>query len=126
MARDLRQLSGRNQYPDRCYYYDSTAVENNKLVKDAQPLGRFYKRDVIPFQWERPIINGISSNRQFAGTVETLDKVDIKPDMFVIDNTGTLFLVVEPVVSDDMNRGKVIGTRPQVKTTFKLVGLVED
>lgn len=125
MSRDLRQLKGRNSYPDRCYYYSSTAVQNNKLVKDAQPLGRFDKRDTISFQWERPTINGmVSSVVQFTGTVETLDHVeDLKPDMYVIDNTGMLFIVVAPVVSDDANRGKVFGTRPQFKTTFKLMGL---
>lgn len=122
MARDLRQLNGRNKYPDKCYYYDSNAVEGNKLVQDAKPLGRFYKRDVISFQWENAANNGINSNKQFVGTVETLDVVnDLKPDMFVVDNTGTLFIVAAPVISDDANRGKVVGTRPQFKTTFKLV-----
>ena len=126
MSRDLRQIGfNRNRYPDKCYYYASDAVNNNKLVKDATPLGRFYKNDVIPFQWERPTINGIvSSVVQYAGTVETVDKVDIRPDMFVVDNNGSLFKVVAPVVVDDMNKSKVVGMRPQVKTTFKLVGLV--
>ena len=77
MARDLRQLKGKNSYPDRCYYYSSTAIQGNKLVKDAQPLGRFDKRDTISFQWERPTINGmVSSVAQFVGTVETLDHVE--------------------------------------------------
>lgn len=126
MARDLRILSGRNKYPDKCYYYDSKAVNNNQLVKDAQPLGRFYKRDVVSFQWEYATINGIvSSNMQFVGTIETLDVVNIKPDMYVKDNNGDLFIVVAPVISDDMNRGKVVGTRPQVKTTMTLRGLKE-
>lgn len=125
MARDLRQLANRNEYPDRCYFYNSTAVEKNKLVKNAEPLGRFYKRDVKSFQWERPTINGVvSATTQFAGIVETKDVVDIKPDMYVVDQTGALFKVVAPVISDDANRGKVVGTRPQVITTFKLVGLL--
>jgi len=125
MARDLRQLKGKNNYPDRCYYYSSTAVENNKLVKDAQPLGRFDKKDLISFQWERPTINGIvSSVVQFIGTVETLDHVEnLRPDMYVVDNTGMLFIVVAPVISDDDNRGKVLGSRSQFTTTFKLRGL---
>ena len=126
MARDLRVLSGRNKYPDKCYFYDSTAVENNTLVKDAQPLGRFYKKDVKPFQWEYATINGIvSSNLQFIGIIETVDVVNIKPDMYVKDNNGDLFIVVAPVISDDMNRGKVVGTRPQVKSTLTLRGLKE-
>ena len=75
MARDLRQIGyDRNRYPDLCYLYDSTAVEKNKLVKDAKPICRFYKKDVKSFQWERVTVNGIaSSRRQFVGVIETSD-----------------------------------------------------
>lgn len=128
MGRDLRQIGyGRNYYPDKCYLYDSTAVQGNKLVKDAMPICRFYKRDMVSFQWERPTINGIvSSRKQFIGTVATADHVEqLRPDMYVVDNTGMLFIVVAPVVSDDANESKVIGTRPTVITTFTLRGLEE-
>lgn len=128
MGRDLRQIGyGRNYYPDRCYLYDSTAVKDNKLVRGVKPICRFYKRDKVSFQWERPTVNGIvSSRRQFIGTVSTADHVeDLKPDMYVLDNTGTLFIVVAPVISDDANESKVVGTRPTVITTFTLRGLIE-
>lgn len=126
MARDLRQVGcRRNNYPDKYTYYDSKAVDHNKLVKDAQPVGRFYGRDVIPFQWERITVNGIVSSRsQYAGTIETLDRIDIQPDMFVVNRNGKLFKVVAPVITDDENKSKVVGTRPSVKTTFKLVGML--
>ena len=126
MARDLRQIgSNRNNYPDRCHLYDSSAVKGNQLVQDAQPVCRFYKKDVIPFQWQRPTINGIVSGRsEFVGTVETTDHVEmLRPDMFVVDQTGMLFIVSEPVVSDDANKSKVVGTRPTIVTRFVLKGL---
>lgn len=126
MARDLRQIGyNRNKYPDLCYLYDSTAVNNNKLVKDAKPICRFYKRDVKPFQWEKPTVNGVVSSRlQFQGIIETMDHVEqAKPDMFVVDQTGTLFIIAAPVVSDDANKSKVVGRRPTIKTTMTLRGV---
>lgn len=126
MGRDLRVIgSNRNNYPDRCYLYDSKAVQGNKLVQDAQPICRFYKRDLVPFQWQRPTINGVVSARsEFLGTIETNDHVEqVKPDMFVVDQTGMIFIVCEPVVSDDANNSKVIGTRPTIRTTMVLKGL---
>lgn len=126
MARDLRQIGcNKNRYPDRCYLYGSEAIEKNKLVKDAKPICRFYKRDVKPFQWERPTVNGVaSSRRQFVGVIETVDHVEqAKPDMFVVDQTGMLFIIVEPVISDDENKSKAIGKRPAIKTTMTLKGL---
>lgn len=125
MARDLRQLYSFEDYPDRCYYYDSTAVKDNKLVPDAKPLGRFNKRDLISFQWERVTLNGVLTNRrQFIGTIETLDHVeDLRPDMYVKDQTGMLFLVVPPVISDDENRSKVVGSRPAIVTSMVLRGV---
>lgn len=126
MGRDLRQIGcNRNNYPDKCYLYDSSAIKGNKLVQGSKPLCRFYKRDVKPFQWQRPTINGIASGRtEFMGTIETVDHVEkMKPDMYVVDQTGMIFIVVEPVISDDANSSKVIGTRPTVKTIATLKGL---
>ena len=128
MGRDLRQIGyGKNRYPDCCYLYDSSAVEHNKLVKDAQPVCRFYKRDVVAFQWEYATVNGITTSRkQFVGTIETLDNVsEARPDMYVTDQTGALFIIIPPVVSDDANKSKVVGTRPTIKTTMTLRGLVD-
>lgn len=126
MGRDLRQIGcNRNDYPDRCYLYDSKAVNNNKLIQDVQPLCRFNKRDVKAFQWERVTVNGVATTRkQFIGVIETVDHVeDAKPDMYVVDQTGMLFIIVAPVVSDDANKSKVVGRRPTVVTTMTLRGL---
>lgn len=126
MARDLRQVGfNRNNYPDKCYLYPSSAVDHNKLVKDAQPICRFYKKDVISFQWERIVIGGnLSNSWHFVGTIETADHLEkARPDMFVVDNTGMLFKIDAPLVSDDANESKVVGTRPTVITTMKLVGV---
>lgn len=127
MARDLRQIGfNRNRYPDKCYLYDSSAVNNNKLVKDATAICRFYKRDVIPFQWEKAKVNNglTSSRKQFVGTIETADHMEkAKPDMFVLDQTGTLFIIEDAVVSNDLDRTKVVGTRPAVITRMVLKGL---
>ena len=76
MARDLRMIGfNRNRYPDKCYLYDSSAVNNNKLVKDATAICRFYKTDVVPFQWEKAKVNNglTNSRKQFVGTIETAD-----------------------------------------------------
>ena len=127
MPRDLRQIgSNRNLYPDRCYLYDSTAVNNNKLVKDATPICRFYKTDVIPFKWQRATINGVVTNRkEFVGTIETTDHLEqARPDMYVVDQTGALFIIDDIPMSDDANKSKVVGTRPTVKTHLVLKGLV--
>lgn len=126
MPKDLRVIgANRNKYPDRCYLYDSKTVNGNTLIQEAQPLCRFNKRDVVPFTWKRPTINGIvSTRREYMGTVETVDKLPkIQPDMIVKDQNGMIFIVVEPVITDDANESKVIGTRPTVKTTFTLRGL---
>ena len=127
MARDLRQIGfNRNRYPDKCYLYDSSAVNNNKLVKDATAICRFYKTDVVLFQWEKAKVNnGLANSRnQFVGTIETADHVEqAKPDMYVVDQTGMLFIIENAVVSDDLNKTKVVGTRPAVITRMVLKGL---
>ena len=126
MARDLRQLKGKNSYPDRCYYYSSTAIQGNKLVKDAQPLGRFDKRDTISFQWERPTINGmVSSVRSICWhgrNIRPCGRFKGRICLLLIIWVCYL-LLLHRLLSDDANRGKVLGTRPQFKTTFKLMGL---
>lgn len=124
--RDLRNIRcNRNNYPDLCYFYGSEAVDNNKLVKDAKPLGRFYKRDIVAFQYERKNDEIVMSIDRYVGTVQTCDIADIKPDMFVVDQTGTLFIVEAPVICDDANTGKMLGTRPSIVRTFKLRGVAK-
>ena len=126
MPRDLRQVGyNRNRYPDKCYLYDSSAVRNNKLVKDATPICRFYKTDVIPFQWQRVTIDGVVTKAQeMVGTIATVDHVEMaKPDMYVLDQAGILYIIDSAVVSDDANQSKVVGTRPTIKTTMVLKGL---
>ena len=126
MARDLRQVGyNRNRYPDKCYLFDSTAVNNNKLVVNAQPLTRFYKRDIVPFQWGRAVIDGVVTNRkQLVGTIETSDHLEMaRPDMYVLDQTGTLYIIEGPIVSDDADKSKVVGTRPTIITKMVLKGL---
>lgn len=129
MGRDLRQIGfNRNRYPDKCYLYDSHAVEHNKLVKDAEVICRFYKRDVVPFHWEKAKTgNGaVSSRKQFIGTIETADHVEkARPDMFVVDQTGTIFIIEDALVSNDLDRTKVVGTRPAVVTQMVLKGLTD-
>lgn len=122
MGRDFR--ASNQGYPDRCYFYPSTAVNNNKLVANAQPLGRFYKRDTIPFAWRRITIQStLTSETQYVGTIETHDNVaKIRPGMFVLDQTGTLFVVDEIPQDNDYNESKEIGTRPLRKTIMVLRG----
>lgn len=127
MGRDLRIVGyNRNVYPDRCWLYGSEAVKNNKLVKDAKPICRFNKKDAVPFRWERATVNGVvSSIKQFIGTIETCDHVEeARPDYFVVDQTGALFIIVEIPMSNDLDRTKVVGTRPAVITRMVLKGLV--
>lgn len=127
MARDLRNIgANKNNYPDKCYYYDKKYVENNKLIKDAEPLGRFYKRDKISFEWRKiELANGtLSSDLHFVGTIETCDHVeDLRVGMYVVDNLGMLFKVQSPIISDDANKSKVVGRRPSVITTMTLMGV---
>ena len=127
MGRDLRMVGyNRNVYPDRCWLYGSEAVKNNKLVKDAKPICRFYKRDLVPFKWERATVNGVvTATKQFVGTIITSDHVEeARPDFFVVDQTGALFIIVEIPASDDLDRTKVVGTRPAVITRMVLKGIV--
>lgn len=127
MGRDLRQTRfNKNEFPDRCTYYGKDSIKNSVVLPNAKPLGRFYKRDVEAFGWKKMSLgNGqFSSSVVFEGKIETLDCVnDLRPDMYVKDQTGMLFVVVAPVISDDANKSKVIGTRPEVKTTLTLRGL---
>lgn len=127
MSRDLRMIGfNRNAYPDYCYLYGSDAVDDNKLVKDAKMICRFYKKDAVPFHWERISVNGIVTNeKQFIGTIETADHIEeARPDMFVVDQTGALFVIDEIPMSDDLDRTKVVGTRPAVVTRLVLRGVV--
>ena len=127
MSRDLRNIgNSRNDYPDKCYLYDSSSVKDNMLVKDSRPICRFYKKDLVSFQWQRLSYNGVVSSRnEFVGTIETMDHVEMaKPDMYVLDQTGALFIICDPVVSDDANKSKVVGMRPSIRTTMVLKGLM--
>ena len=126
MARDLRQVGyNRNSYPDKCYLYDSSAINNNKLIKDAKPICRFYKTDIIAFGWKRITVNGVLTTRkEFTGTIETTDHIEqARPDMYVVDQTGTIFIIDDIPSSDDDNSSKVVGTRPKIVTRLVLKGL---
>lgn len=127
MGRDLRVVGySRNEFPDRCVYYGKECIKNGIVLQDAQPLGRFYKRDVKPFEWKKLDLGGgqFSSSVHFEGIIETNDNVEkLRPDMYVVDQTGMLFVVVPPLISDDANKSKVAGRKPTVKTTITLRGL---
>jgi hypothetical protein len=121
MGRDLR--ASNQGYPDKCYYYPSNAVNGNKLVPDAKPIGRFYKRDLIPFAWRRITQNNLTIETQYIGTIETHDNVwKIRPGMFVLDQTNMLFVVNEIPQDNDYDSSKEIGTRPLRKTIMVLRG----
>lgn len=123
MARDLRMSIADN--PDRCWLYPSTCVENNQLVKDAQPITRFNKTDIVPFAWKRITINGNLTNaRHLIGTIQTNDIAwQARPDMFIKDQTGMLFIIDEISADNDENKSKNIGTRPVHVMTMVLRGL---
>ena len=123
MARDLRTSIA--DMPDRCWLYSSTCVENNQLVKDAKPITRFNKTDIVPFAWKRITINGNLTNaRHLIGTIQTNDNVwQARPDMFIKDQTGMLFIIDEISADNDENKSKNIGTRPVHVMTMVLRGL---
>jgi hypothetical protein len=121
MGRDLR--ASNQGYTDKCYFYPSNAVNNNKLVPDAKAIGRFYKRDIVPFAWRRITQNNLTSETQYLGTIETHDNVwKIRPGMFVLDHTGKLFVVNEIAQDNDDALSKELGTRPLRKTIIVLRG----
>lgn len=127
MGRDLRVIGfNKNEYPDRCVYYGKESIKNGVVIPDSKPLGRFYKKDAVSFAWKYMSLgNGqFSSSMIFEGVIETMDNVsELRPDMYVQDQTGMLFVVVPPVISDDANKSKVVGRRPTIKTTMTLRGL---
>lgn len=127
MARDLRVIgANRNNYPDKCYLYGKEYINNNKVVEGVEPLTRFYKRDVVSFEYRRlDLGNGtLSSDYHFIGTIETTDHLEMaRVGMYVKDQTGMLFVIESPLVCDDANKSKVVGTRPTVKYTLRLRGI---
>lgn len=127
MARDLRAIgTNRREYPDKCYYYDKNYINGNVVNKEAQPLGRFYKKDVVSFQWQKlDMGNGLFSNdNYFMGTIESKDHLEnLRVGMYVKDNTGMIFKVLSPLVADDENKSKSVGTRPVFTYTIRLMGV---
>lgn len=122
MPRDLRHSI--NEYPDRVYYYPSTAVKGNTLVKDAKPLGRFYCNDIVAFAWKPVTTNGnLNSNYEYIGTIQTVDEIsDIRPQMYVqYANGGGLFIIDEIIESEITD--KRYSSRPAIQRTLVLRGI---
>ena len=111
MARDLRM--GIQDYPDRCYYYDSSSVDGSTLSKEAVALGRFNKRDVIPTaRGQAKMGDNAIVQHEVTQTIETVDDCsDIRDGMYVVDDNDTLFRIVRIVSDDDENRSKQVGRR---------------
>lgn len=122
---DLTQ--GTYGYPDRMWLYDSTAVDGNTLVKDAEPICRFNKFDKVPFGIRKVVVNGIVTNdRIFSGTIETADFVELKPDMYCEDEWGNLFIITSIPSADDSNIQKELSARPTTIRTAILQGVKND
>lgn len=121
MSRDLNTgRAGNNRY----YYYDSNVVKNNKLLVDAQALGRFDADDVVSFGWKPIVVNGnMTSQREYTGTIITHDYIDdLRPNMFVTDESDNLF-VVDSIPEQDNITSEEISARAVQATTIVLRGL---
>ncbi|MFA6377138.1 MAG: hypothetical protein WCW63_00785 [Acholeplasmataceae bacterium] len=121
MGRDLGvNRSGVNRY----YYYSSTSVNHNKLVQDAQALGRFDADDVTSFGWHPVVSNNIATSlKEYTGSIVTYDDVgDLRPNMFVEDESGGIFLVSEIPEQDNIT-SEEISTRAALRTVIVLKGL---
>lgn len=128
MARDLRQVGySKEDYPDKCYLYPTNYVnDNNEVDVNVQPICRFYKKDLVSFAWKKiQLGNGSFSNsNHFIGTIESMDHLEMaRVGMYVKDQTGMLFVIDEPLISDDENKSKVVGRRPAIITTMTLRGV---
>lgn len=111
MARDLRM--GIQDYPDKCYYYDSKSIDGTQLAKESKPLGRFNKRDIVSTSRNQALMgDNVRVPHESVQTIETVDDcTDIRDGMYVIDDNGTLFRIVRIVSDDDENRSKQVGRR---------------
>lgn len=121
MSRDLGiNRAGNNRY----YYYNFDAVKNNKLVQNAQALGRFDADDVVAFGWKPITSNGnITSQNEYIGTIYTYDEIgDLRPPMFVVDEGNNLFIVSEISEQDNVT-SEELSSRAIQKTTIVLRGL---
>lgn len=117
---------GSNEYPDLFYYYSYDAVQNNKLVADTKPLGRISAKGVIDFGWRPLLINGnITSNFEYAGTIETKSPCDdLRPNMFMLDRkSGVLFIVLAIPMEMGEDNSEQISTRPVTIKHIELRGL---
>lgn len=111
MARDLRM--GIQDYPDKCYYYANNCVDGAQLVKDATPLGRFNKRDIIPTsRGQAKMGDGAYAPHEINQMIETVDDcTDIRDGMYIVDDNGILYRIVRITSDDDENKSKQVGRR---------------
>lgn len=121
-GRDLRYSN--IDYPDKIYYYSANYVNNNKLVQDALPLGRFNANNVLPFGWRPIVVNGnVTSNKEYTGTIETIDEIsDLRPNMFVKYANGNQLFIVDSIIESEIT-DKSISARPAFKRTIALRGV---
>jgi hypothetical protein len=125
MARDMRV--GIQDYPDRCYYYDSKSIDGTQLAKDAIALGRFNKRDIIPTsRGQAKMGDNVLVPHEVVQTIETVDYCpDIRDGMYIVDDNGTLFRIVRIPSDDDENKSKQVGRRA-VHTTKMEIKAIEE
>lgn len=124
---DLRNIGSRSRYCDVYTLYPSTAVDGNTLAlrEDAVPLARFHSRDVVEFRYERPTVNGyVSTVVQYRGKIETMDDLSMaRPDMFVVSEDGTIFIIEPPLVTKNDSAVTALSKRPNIKYEFTLRGI---
>lgn len=127
MPIDLRNLGSRSKYCDTYTLYPSDAVNGNTLTlkPDAVALARFHSRDIENFRYEHPTINGyVSSSVQYRGRIESIDDLSMaRPDMYVVSETGVIFIIEAPLVTDNNPASTSVSMRPAIKYQMTLRGI---
>lgn len=116
MARNLQQT--RIEYNNRNKIYKANYVNNFKLLPDAISSGIFYSKDLTGLRTES-VSQGNVKYRIERIDIETLDKVNLIADDFVLYN-GKIYRV-ESAESEDVESQKFYSKRARTKTKIKLI-----
>lgn len=123
----MRDMSvGIYEFPNKYWLYDSSAVNNNKLVMDAEPICRFRARTVTKFGIKKVWNDNICSKAVLSGVIQTRDKIkSIKPNMYVKNQAGVLFVIDELPEIEYMIDNEQLSSRPTPIRNIKLNGIGE-
>ena len=104
----------------RYYFYAINTKSKEVLENKVQAIGRFYGKDITPSNFVKNDLGNIMRSNHHEITIETMDRVDLKPDMLILNTADNSFYIIRTIEEETVNTSQQFSRRPVTKKTITI------